>query len=70
VPDAAAAQIFVEGPPDWAPYRPEFKGEDGGKAAWTVKFSRLGATTPIEGATFRVTIAAGARAVEQTLDLD
>ena len=70
VPDAATAEVFVEGPPDWAPYRPEFKGDEGGKAAWSVKFSRLGATTSIEGAKFRITIAAGGRAVEQTLGLN
>ena len=67
VPDPAAAEMFVEGPPDWSPYPAEFKGEDGGTAAWTVKFSRLGATAPLAGARFRVTIVSAGRAVEQTI---
>ena len=65
VPDAASADIFVEGPDDWSAYLPVRDG--GGDVVWTVKFSRLGATVPIEGATFRVTLVSGGRAIEQTI---
>ena len=70
IPDAANARIFVEGPEDWAPYTPAFVPGADGKAAYTVKFSRLGSTVPIPGAKFRVTIASGNRAIDQTLSLD
>ena len=69
-PDARTADVFVEGPADWWPDVPVFAGETSGKAAWTVKFSRLGAETPIAGAAFRVTIASGSRAIDRTLLLD
>ncbi len=70
VPPGAEPELLVEGPEDWAPYAPAFVGRDGGKAVFDVKFSRLGAKTPIAGATIRITMAAGGRAVEQTLALD
>ncbi len=69
VPDGAKPEFLVEGPEDWAPYAPAFVGNDGGKALFDVKFSRLGATTPIAGARIRITMATGGRAVEQTLAL-
>ena len=68
VPDEP--KVLVEGPADWASYAPVLAGREGGKALYDLKFSRLGAETPIAGATIRVTMAAGGRAVEQTLPLD
>ena len=65
VPDDAEPKVLVEGPADWAPYAPVFAGRDGGKALYDLKFSRLGATTPIAGATIRITMQAAGRAVEQ-----
>jgi DsbC/DsbD-like thiol-disulfide interchange protein len=70
VPGGARPEFLVEGPADWAPYAPAFVGNNGGKALFDVKFSRLGAKTPIAGAKIRVTMAAGGRAIEQTLPLD
>jgi len=68
VPDAAKADVFVEGPADWSPYTPEFVPGD--KPAWSVKFSRTGSKIPIPGASFRVTIRSGDRAIDQTLKLE
>ncbi len=70
VPSPASADMFVEGPEDWAPYKPELVASDGATGVWTVKFSRLGALTPLEGAALRVTIVDGERAIEQTVPLD
>ena len=70
VPDAANAHMFIEGPEDWFPYTPAFVHGGDGKAAYTVEFSRLGSPVPIAGARFRVTIASGGRAIDQTLPLD
>jgi DsbC/DsbD-like thiol-disulfide interchange protein len=70
VPTGAAPKLLVDGPQDWAPYAPALVGHDGGKALFDVKFSRLGAKTPIAGASIRVTRAVGSRAIEQTLTLD
>ncbi len=70
VPAGAKPEFLVEGPEDWAPYAPVFVGSDGGKTLFDVKFSRLGAKTPIAGAKIRVTMAAGGRAIEQVLPLD
>ena len=70
VPDAKNAVVFVEGPADWAPFTPAFAGESGGKASWTVEFSRLGAKSPIPGAAFRLTVVSAGRAIDQTLTLD
>ena len=69
VPDAKDAGIFVEGPADWSPYTPEFVGEAGGKATWSVKFTRLGARTPIDGANFRLTAISGGNAIDQMIAL-
>lgn len=68
VPDPENAVLFVEGPEDWSPYTPEYVPGD--KPAWDVQFSRTGAKTPIEGATFRVTIKSGDQAIDQTLKLN
>ena len=70
VPDKAEPKVLVEGPGDWSPYPPAFAGRDGGKALYDLKFSRLGAETPIAGATIRITMQAAGRAVEQELPLD
>ncbi len=70
MPDGDQPKFLVEGPEDWAPFAPVFAGRDKGKVLYDVKFSRLGAKTPIAGATIRVTMAVGTRAVEQTLTLD
>lgn len=70
VPSGAAPMLLVDGPQDWASYAPVLVTSDGGKALFDVKFSRLGAKTPIAGASIRVTMAVGSRAIEQTLTLD
>ena len=70
VPDARDASLFVEGPDGWSPYTPDFAGDDGGKAVWSVKFSRLGAETPIAGAKFRLTAVSGGRAIDQTIGVE
>lgn len=67
VPDAATADIFVEGPEDWSAYLPVRDGASGREAAWTIKFSRLGAKGGADDATFRVTLVSAGRAVEQTI---
>jgi len=69
VPDAANAQVFIEPPEGWAPYTPEFQPGVAGKASYVVKFTRLGSPVAIAGARFRVTIASGGRAIDQTLAL-
>lgn len=69
VPDPADAVLFIEGPHDWAPYAP-VRVDDKGAAVWTVKFSRRGAETPINGAELRATIVSGGRAIEQTVAVD
>lgn len=70
VPAGAEPTLLVEGPADWAPYGPVFAGRDGDHVLYDAKFSRLGATTPIAGATIRVTMAASGRAIEQEVPLD
>ncbi len=70
VPAGGEPVAYVEGPDDWAAYAPVLAGREGERAFFDVKFSRLGATTPIPGAAIRVTIAAGGRAIEQTIGLD
>lgn len=65
VPDAAHADFFVEGPEDWAPFRPEYQPSGDGKAVWSVQFSRLGSTVPVTGARLRVTIRSGDHAIDQ-----
>lgn len=69
-PDAREADVFVEGPDDWYAGVPKFRSGDGGQAAFDVEFDRLGAKTPIDGASFRVTVVSGDRAIEQSLGLD
>ncbi len=70
VPDAENAEVFVEGPYGWFPDVPKYTGRAGAAAAYQVKFSRLGAKTPIEGAAFTVLIVSGDRAIEQVIHLD
>jgi DsbC/DsbD-like thiol-disulfide interchange protein len=70
LPDAKQATVFVEGPSDWFPDTPELVSDESGRAVYRVKFDRLTAKTPLAGATLRVTIATGDRAVEQTIGLD
>lgn len=69
VPEAATADVFVEGPEGWAPYVPDFVGEEGGRATYRIKFSRLGSPVPVAGAALRFTIRSGDRAIDQTLVL-
>jgi DsbC/DsbD-like thiol-disulfide interchange protein len=70
VPTGATPEVFVEGPTDWAAYAPVAVETADGKATFDVKFSLLGAETPISGAGIRVTLVAGTRAIEQTITLD
>lgn len=67
VPDAVDAEIFVEGPDDWAGYVPKRESGAAGSAAWSVKFSRLGDSAPPAGAPLRVTIISDGRAIEETV---
>ncbi len=67
VPAGDEPKVLVEGPQDWAPYAPAFAGRKDGKVLFDLKFSRLGAQTPIAGAKIRVTMAVGGRAVVQTV---
>ena len=66
-PDAGKATVFVETPNDWFPDAPALISQSGNKAVFGVNVDRLTAKTALEGATFRVTIAAGNRSVEQTI---
>lgn len=65
----ANAGMFVEGPADWFPGQPE-RVIEAGDAIYRVTFDRLGSKTPIEGATLRVTLVAGGKAVEQVVPID
>lgn len=65
----ADTDMFVEGPGDWFPSVPE-RLADAGDAVYRVTFDRLGAKTPIEGASLRVTLVAGGKAVEQVVPID
>ena len=69
VPDAMKADVFVEGPADWAAYTPEYVASTE-QPVWTVKFSRTGSKIPIEGARFRLTIRSAGHAIDQTISLD
>ncbi len=66
----ADAELFVEGPADWYSGAPERVADDGDKGVYRVTFDRLGAKTPIKGASLRVTIVADGKAVEQSVALD
>jgi DsbC/DsbD-like thiol-disulfide interchange protein len=70
VPDAPAAEVFVEGPPDWFADVPSLVagGKDG--ATYRFSFDRLGSKTAIPGAKLRVTILSAGRAIEQWVSLD
>ena len=63
------ATVFVEGPVDWFAGVPE-RILKGGSVVYRVTFDRIGARTPIDGATLRVTLAAGGKAVEQTVPVE
>lgn len=69
-PNAATAEIFVEGPVDWYPAMPTLISSDAAHATFSVEFNRLGSKTPIGGNTFTVTIVANGRAIEDTVALD
>ena len=68
-PDAANATLFVETPVDWFPDTPMLVSASGTTAPYSVGADRRNATTPLAGAPFRVTIAAGAAAIDQTVPL-
>jgi DsbC/DsbD-like thiol-disulfide interchange protein len=65
----ADAAMFVEGPADWFPGVPERLAE-AGDDVYRVTFDRLGSKSPIEGASLRVTLVAGGKAVEQVVPID
>lgn len=62
-------EVFVEGPADWSPGMPERVGGMD-EATFRVVFDRLGARSPIDGASLRVTLAADGKAVEQVVPID
>jgi DsbC/DsbD-like thiol-disulfide interchange protein len=68
-PDAAKATLFIETPSDWYPGAPKLVDSSGNTATFAVNVDRLIAKTPLAGATFRVTLSAGNRAVEQVIPL-
>ncbi|HET7716702.1 MAG TPA: protein-disulfide reductase DsbD domain-containing protein [Bauldia sp.] len=63
------AAIFVEGPADWFPGAPK-RITDAAVPTYRVAFDRIGARTPIEGASLRVTLAANGRAIEQIVPIE
>jgi len=69
-PDAAKAELFIEGPADWFPALPKLVASDETHATFSVEFSRLGSKTPIGGNRFTVTIVANGKAIEDTVALD
>jgi DsbC/DsbD-like thiol-disulfide interchange protein len=69
-PEAATAEVFVEGPVDWYPAPPKLVTGDGARATFSVEFSRLGAKTPIGGNAFTVTVVSGGEAIEDVVTLD
>ena len=69
-PDAAKAEVFVEGPVDWYPAMPKLIASDDTHATFSVEFNRLGSRTPIGGNTFTVTVVADGGAIEDTATLD
>jgi DsbC/DsbD-like thiol-disulfide interchange protein len=68
-PDAGNASVFFETPADWYPDTPKLVSASGTTATFSVNVDRLIAKTPLEGASFRVTVAAGNKAVEQIVPL-
>jgi DsbC/DsbD-like thiol-disulfide interchange protein len=68
-PDAGKATVFVETPSDWYPDAPALLGQSGNKATFGVTVDRLTARTPLDAASFRVTVASGNRAIEQIVPL-
>jgi len=63
------AEMFVEGPPDWFPGVPDRIG-GAGQPTYRVAFDRIGAKTPMEGVTLRVTLVADGKAIEQVVAAD
>ncbi len=68
--DAAAADIFVEGPVDWYPALPKLMAADDTRATFSVEFNRLGSRTPIGGNTFTVTVVSNGKAIADTITAD
>ena len=69
-PDAAGAEVYIEGPDDWYPGPPKLVSSDDDRATFSVEFSRLGSKTPIGGNAFTVTIVSAGKAVEDVVTLD
>jgi len=69
-PDAANAEVFVEGPADWYPAMPRLLAAVDTRATFSVEFNRLGSRTPIGGNSFIVTVIANGSAIEDTISLD
>jgi hypothetical protein len=69
-PNAARAEVFVEGPADWYPALPKLVDSEGTHATFSVAFNRLGSKTPIGGNTFTVTVVGDSGAIEDTTTLD
>lgn len=69
-PDAAKAEVFVEGPVDWYPAMPKLVATDDTRAIFRVEFNRLGSKIPIGGNTFTVTVVTDGGAIEDSVTLD
>jgi DsbC/DsbD-like thiol-disulfide interchange protein len=65
----ADAEMFVEGPADWYAGVPE-RLSDAVPPTYRVTIDRVGATSPIDGGTLRVTLAADGKAIEQVVGID
>ena len=62
-------EMFVEGPPDWFPGIPD-RVEGAIPPTYRVEFDRVGAKTPTQGASLRVTLVADGKAIEQLVAID
>jgi DsbC/DsbD-like thiol-disulfide interchange protein len=62
-------EVFVEGPVDWFPGVPE-RVTGANETTYRVAFDRIGAKSPIDGASLRVTLAADGKAVEATVPIE
>lgn len=69
-PQAAEAEVFVEGPIDWYPGPSKLVASEQSRATFSVVFSRYGSKTPIGGTIFRVTVLSADGAIEDTVKLD
>ncbi len=63
------AEVFVEGPADWFPGVPD-RVEGTGPPTYRVEFDRIGAKTPTDGVSLRVTLAADGKAIEQIIAVE